>query len=581
MTKLGSLSVHIPWAPAGAGYVVVQSPIYYAWWHREEPSILYVRDRENLDRLDWIRWGIECRIVTKDNSGKLHESVLGNLSAPGDAKGNRISLESSSIKSENGCIHLTFAATRPEPCTIHLEFFHDRIEQRFETTFSRRTNLVRIDNGISGINQGSQIKASRVFDSSPSSHGLFFHEPNSSLTMRSNWFSPAPWCYPFETGDEEWLTVSLEPKKDQLQFSKFCTHKESEGVSFRIAYDAQPQVLDVFNSPPVVLRFKESSPFEGIHQHSIAVVDAGKAEGKSRLQQDWWKGVMICGWHHQMEVAQNSKSARAQDLACQNIYEEHIAKYREKDIDWDILTIDDLWSQDYAVWYVDRNKWPDMRGFIERRHNEGRKVLLWVCTWTNGLPEDEIYTTSDSDRKFLDPLNPSYLKKLEDYMQHMLGNGPEDLNADGIKLDFTGDHPLTGDHKCTKPLYGMDYLHAQIAAISNAARRVKPGCLLDYQIANPYFASLHDMTRLNDYFMPPDQALKIMGIRAKIAHAANQGGLVDMDCPDHVTYFHNMHRYGNMSLYLSNRQLDNHPEYVAAIKKGIRKFRGIMDRSVD
>jgi hypothetical protein len=63
-------------------------------------------------------------------------------------------------------------------------------------------------------------------------------------------------------------------------------------------------------------------------------------------------------------------------------------------------------------------------------------------------------------------------------------------------------------------------------------------------------------------------ALKVMSDRARIAHAVGFGVAVDMDAPRHEDYFRHSGEYGNISLYLTNDDLDN-PEWVAAIKDGI------------
>ena len=153
----------------------------------------------------------------------------------------------------------------------------------------------------------------------------------------------------------------------------------------------------------------------------------------------------------------------------------------------------------------------------------------------------------------------------------MLGDGENCLNADGIKLDFTGGVPGAGDAICTKKLFGIEYLYQLFKAFHDNAKAVKPSCLLDFQVANPHFAALHDMTRINDFYLPMDQALGMMRIRAKVAQSVTFGGLVDTDHPEDIEYYKHSHEFGNMSLYLSNDALDTKKEMVEVIKETIRK----------
>ena len=153
----------------------------------------------------------------------------------------------------------------------------------------------------------------------------------------------------------------------------------------------------------------------------------------------------------------------------------------------------------------------------------------------------------------------------------MFGSEGDSLDADGIKLDFTGVIPRAGEVKCTKRLYGMSYLYELYKLFHDAAKKVKPDCLLDWQVANPHFAAFHDMTRLNDFFLPDEVALSVMGTRAKIASSVNFGAEIDTDHPGSVEYYENSYKFGNMSLYISNKKLARNDEPIEAIRRTIRE----------
>ena len=146
------------------------------------------------------------------------------------------------------------------------------------------------------------------------------------------------------------------------------------------------------------------------------------------------------------------------------------------------------------------------------------------------------------------------------------------LNADGIKLDFTGYVPHSENPVCHKRLNGMRYLYELYKLFHTAAKQVKPDCLLDYQVANPHFAAFHDMTRLNDYFLDPSLALSIMKTRANVAHSVTFGAGVDTDHPDSIEYYENSHKFGNMSLYISNKNIIENTERINTIRSVIENY---------
>lgn len=54
-----------------------------------------------------------------------------------------------------------------------------------------------------------------------------------------------------------------------------------------------------------------------------------------------------------------------------------------------ILMIDDNWQQDYGHFEFSRDRFPDPRGMVERLHEMGFKVMLWVCPFVS--PDSRAY----------------------------------------------------------------------------------------------------------------------------------------------------------------------------------------------
>ena len=48
-----------------------------------------------------------------------------------------------------------------------------------------------------------------------------------------------------------------------------------------------------------------------------------------------------------------------------------------------VLMIDDNWQQNYGQWDFKRDKFPDARAMIRRLHQQGFKVMVWICPFVN------------------------------------------------------------------------------------------------------------------------------------------------------------------------------------------------------
>lgn len=65
--------------------------------------------------------------------------------------------------------------------------------------------------------------------------------------------------------------------------------------------------------------------------------------------------------------------------------EENILSYAQELVDngykRGILIIDDGWQEDHGVWRFNTKKFKDPKGMVDKLHNMGFKVLLWVAPW--------------------------------------------------------------------------------------------------------------------------------------------------------------------------------------------------------
>lgn len=54
-----------------------------------------------------------------------------------------------------------------------------------------------------------------------------------------------------------------------------------------------------------------------------------------------------------------------------------------------VLMIDDTWQEDYGKWNFNPGRFPDPKAMIERLHELGFKVMLWVCPFVS--PDSDVY----------------------------------------------------------------------------------------------------------------------------------------------------------------------------------------------
>ena len=122
--------------------------------------------------------------------------------------------------------------------------------------------------------------------------------------------------------------------------------------------------------------------------------------------------------------------------------------------------------------------------------------------------------------------------------------GPDELDADGLKIDFTARTPGGVATRSEGSSWGVALLHELLAIVAEEARRLKPGALLVGHTPNPLFGDVVDMIRLNDSLRLDDPEPRVdvlpqMRFRAAVARAALPGHLVDTDdwcAPDLATW---------------------------------------------
>ena len=430
-----------------------------------------------------------------------------------------------------------------------LTFYSDRIEFKAERTGGE---VFLPDNFYLG--RGSKLFSDRLFTPSwpdrtlPIGHYLRREEP---VQLSPGLMSPAPWCFSARQENGRWMGFELEPEDHEFDFYEFDSQPgNGHDFCWNVGYKGYKAPCRTLSVPALVLRFDLADEFEIFTRHAETIVSTGRFRPSLRKNPAWHTGVALCGWRLQKS---------RQDLCSEERYESMIRQLESKGLDFDILILDDFWGdpKTHGIWKSDPRKWPDLRAFIDRRHAEGRRVLLWLCTYASGLPEEE-----KLDGNMQNPDSPAWRNRLREDAHRLLSDDPGCFNADGIKYDFTALVPKVPG-QCS--VCGVGFIRERFRLVYEAMTAVKPDAQILCQSLNPYFTPWQTMIRLNDFTALPEHGLEEMRIRARIAKAVGYGLPID---PDHVSYglfsyrggydfFREMESLGSVSLYVNEEDLED------------------------
>lgn len=236
---------------------------------------------------------------------------------------------------------------------------------------------------------------------------------------------------------------------------------------------------------------------------------------------------MFCGWGAQVAIAERDGGSPMAE-ATQANYDRFLAALEAESLRPGVLTIDDKWQVAYGTNEPDPVKWPDLRAWIAAQHDAGRRVLLWWKAWDpEGLPPELCVRSPDGIPLAVDPGNPATRAELARQLAAMLG--PDGLDADGLKIDFTARTPSGRALEAHGSAWGIALLHELLACVHEGAKAAKPDALLVTQTPHPAFVDVTDMIRLNDMIGGHASVVPQMTFRADVTRAACPELLVDTD----------------------------------------------------
>ena len=347
-------------------------------------------------------------------------------------------------------------------------------------------------------------------------------------------FTPPPFCYALGFSSGPWLGAGIAPERGQYNFTRFEYRPRVWHFCFRLTYDGKLKVNGNWNAPAFVFR-PAADEYEAIRKYCDTLRAWRIVQDNRREEADWWSRPMFCGWGEQNVLA-TKHGKRPQDFATQETYDRFLQIIREKRLAPSTIIIDDKWQKHYGTCEVDPDKWPDLRGWVDARHAEGRKVLLWYGAWSpEGLDEDECLTNAQGAVCACDPTSPKYQSRLKRMLHRMLSSDSGCYNADGVKYDWTG-VPIDPALKPKGEQWGVEMFKTYTKLFYDAAKDAKPDALVITHTASPYFAECTDMIRLNDIHAGTRELCDMMTHRQRIARMACPDALIDCDNSSATTH---------------------------------------------
>ena len=349
-------------------------------------------------------------------------------------------------------------------------------------------------------------------------------------------FLMTPFVYGFHQSTtnhlgNNWLMAGISaPVADQNIIEYSYTARE-DGFSLNLAYDAVKNSDRHVISPSLLLHFAPE-PLRGLEdfkQHASAlghlpILPAPKIAS-------WHRDPTLVTWGHQLELERSHRdqgvTIPARDFASETFVTQAIATLDDHGVHIGKIVIDDKWQNHYGTNTPDINKWPDLAKFNRAQHELGRHVLLWVKLFDPEGLDPELCILDAHGRPIAsDPTNPMYIEAIRSQVHNLLS--PDEIDADGLKLDFLAQLPHGPGLRWYGSKRGHAALHELMKNIYDEAKHTKSDSLIEAQVVSPWFANTLDQIRLNDT-NEHHPVVKTMGSRALLAKTLLPGYSIDPD----------------------------------------------------
>lgn len=444
----------------------------------------------------------------------------------------------------------------------------------------------------------SPVRFKYIFSPEPNSYNKqiipYFNNAiigaNSDLDMYGGNFVANPGIFSFliTKNKKEWVTLGLSVAPKNNLFSEF-EFFGGEGFGLNLNYWGLTQSKGIYTSPEIIILPQPSIHFALKEYINILKKNHKVPISMGKRSVSWWNKPIICGWGYQSYLgdlfrirSDRPKDEMVYNSCTQDNYEKFINIVDNLDLPWGTLIIDARWYKDNSILLPDKEKWPNMKLFIDRLHNQGKKVLLWWGIWNPmGFKNNELITFNSinnswlhnrdgrfakfgklSDGSYLAPdiTLDSVQQKLISRFSNLLSN--KGIDIDGFKLDHIASLPALYGIQFpdnSAKISGIELLKYYYDFIYKETKKIKKDALIIGQSPNPYFSNSFDMLRLGDiYSKKKNSVLQEMIFRKEMAKIACDDWLIDCDgwpLPSKkaaMEYLYEQTNIGVPSLYYTN-----------------------------
>lgn len=270
--------------------------------------------------------------------------------------------------------------------------------------------------------------------------------------------------------------------------------------------------------PSLVVTFGRTAAANLLSYHyALSGMGEAPVAASAALRPSWWAWPMVDTWGQQLvsHAARTSPAYTAQWVA------DFVNTWKRRfGVDHFTVIIDAQWQArlGYATPSARFGGVAGMRELIRQLHSQGLKVILWWPLWKQVSPTGK--------RSLVDPTAASFRSQISSQMSELLGSGPGDLAANGLKLDWGFLVPPPTAEHVSRPQLGLGaaLLLRYMTLLSQAAWKTNPGALIDASAVAPQFGGTEDTLRLYD----AAQA-STWSYRASIVSAVDPTSLIDGD----------------------------------------------------
>ncbi len=328
---------------------------------------------------------------------------------------------------------------------------------------------------------------------------------------------------------------------------------------------------DLGAGPPEdgMVRFPEfvvtmaADPLAGLRAYhdALSPLDESAGAAPPGTRPGWWGEPFVDTWGEQVV----SRSARSSPTYTADWVRAFVAEWRHRFGAGPItVVIDSRWQERIGDPQPDAVRFggaDGMRRLVDDLHAEGDHVLLWWPMWARNItripPATMAFRRGAPAEQVVDPTATGFENDTLATVSTLLGSGPGQLDADGLKLDWGYDIPV----RLSDPSlgWGAAALHRYLAVLHTAAHTVRPEALIDASAAAPQFAAVADAVRLYDAWSIAD-----WNRRAQVVSAVDPDTLIDGDgwqatAADIIAHTVSSTVYGTPAIYYATEMVGGRP----------------------